>query len=643
MGSEIEMDHSSEEDTDISESEIEEYEIKSYEELKSGRHQVKTADETFSCPYCSKKRKRDFQYKELLQHASGVGTCNSKKRSARDKGNHLGLVKYLQNELGPVAGPSNSKPAAQGNALVDCDHDEMFVWPWTGIVINLPTEWKDGRYVGESGSKLRDQLIRRGFNPIRVHPLWNFRGHSGTAIVEFNKDWSGFNNAMSFEKAYETDHHGKKEWYASKEHGTDLYAWVARADDYNSNNIIGDHLRKIGDLRTISDIMDDEARKTRKLVSNLANIIEVKNKHLAEMESKFSETSKSLDELMAEKDKLHHSYNEEIKKIQTSAREHFQKIFNDHEKLKVQLESQKKELEQRGQELEKREAQNENERKKLSEEIEKNAIKNSSLQMAAMEQKKADENVLKLAEDQKRQKEDLHKRIIQLEKQLDVKQALELEIEQMRGAMNVMKHMGDDGDLEVLKKVEGMHKMLREKEGDLEDLEALNQTLIVKERKSNDELQEARKELVNGVKDMAKFGNIGVKRMGELDNKPFHEALKRKFNDPEVEEERAMELCSLWEEYLRDPEWHPFKVVTINGKHEGVIDEDDEKLKGLKKEFGDEVYNAVATALTEINEYNPSGRYIISELWNYSEGRKATLQEGVAVILKLYKRRRGTL
>lgn len=37
-----------------------------------------------------------------------------------------------------------------------------------------------------------------------------------------------------------------------------------------------------------------------------------------------------------------------------------------------------------------------------------------------------------------RQKEDLHKRIIQLEKQLDAKQAIELEIEQLRGSLNVM-------------------------------------------------------------------------------------------------------------------------------------------------------------------------------------------------------------
>ena len=59
----------------------------------------------------------------------------------------------------------------------------------------------------------------------------------------------------------------------------------------------------------------------------------------------------------------------EIKKIQLSAREHFQRIFNDHEKLKSQLESHKKDLELRGVELEKREALNESERKKLAEEL----------------------------------------------------------------------------------------------------------------------------------------------------------------------------------------------------------------------------------------------------------------------------------
>lgn len=63
---------------------------------------------------------------------------------------------------------------------------------------------------------------------------------------------------------------------------------------------------------------------------------------------------------------------------------------------------------------------------------------------------------------------------------------------------------------------------------------------------------------------------IGVKRMGELDNKPFHEACNRKYGADEAEE-RGLELCSLWEEFLRDSEWHPFKVVEIEGKHQVTI------------------------------------------------------------------------
>ncbi|KAJ7960129.1 Protein INVOLVED IN DE NOVO 2 [Quillaja saponaria] len=406
------MDNSSEDDTDISESEMDEYEDKSYEELKSGRHQVKVADEAFTCPYCPKKRKRDYLYKELLQHASGVGKSSSEKRSAKEKANHLALVKYLEKDLATMDGPS--EPVIEDDPPANCNHNENFVWPWAGIVVNIPTRRADdGRFVGESGSKLRDEYRNRGFNVVRVHPLWNYRGHSGTAIVEFNKDWPGLHNAMSFERAYEADHHGKKDWHAKNELKSGLYAWVARADDYNSNNIIGEYLRKTGDVKTISEIMEEEARKQDKLVSNLTNIIETKNKHLKEMEVRCSETSISLNNSIEEKDKLLQAYNEEIRKIQSSARDHYQRIFNDHEKLKMQLESHKRELELRRVELEKRESQNESDRKMLAEEIEKNAMKNNSLQLAALEQQKADENVMKLAEDQQRQKEQLHNKIIQ--------------------------------------------------------------------------------------------------------------------------------------------------------------------------------------------------------------------------------------
>lgn len=67
----------------------------------------------------------------------------------------------------------------------------------------------------------------------------------------------------------------------------------------------------------------------------------------------------------------------------------------------------------------------------------------------------------------------------------------------MRGAVQVMKHVSEDGNLEDKRKMETIEKDLKDKEEDLEQMEALNQALIVKERQSNDELQEARKELIN--------------------------------------------------------------------------------------------------------------------------------------------------
>lgn len=71
---------------------------------------------------------------------------------------------------------------------------------------------------------------------------------------------------------------------------------------------------------------------------------------------------------------------------------------------------------------------------------------------------------------------------------------MELQIEQLKGAAQVMEHMGRD--TETQKKMDSIVEELKEKEEELEDLEALTQTLVVKERKCNDELQDARKELI---------------------------------------------------------------------------------------------------------------------------------------------------
>lgn len=94
-------------------------------------------------------------------------------------------------------------------------------------------------------------------------------------------------------------------------------------------------------------------------------------------------------------------------------------------------------------------------------------------------------------------KEQLHKRIIELEANLDQKQALQLQIERLRGSVEVMRLMNEEGDLEAKKKLELIQKEIKESEEELDSLETLNQTLIVTERRTNDELQAARKELIN--------------------------------------------------------------------------------------------------------------------------------------------------
>ncbi|KAL6847822.1 hypothetical protein ACP4OV_021950 [Aristida adscensionis] len=88
------------------------------------------------------------------------------------------------------------------------NRDDLFVWPWTGVLVNVPTEWKDGRQVGESGNRLKEQLSR--FCPQKVIPLWNYRGHTGNAIVA--KDWTGFKNALAFENHFEAEGFGKRDW-----------------------------------------------------------------------------------------------------------------------------------------------------------------------------------------------------------------------------------------------------------------------------------------------------------------------------------------------------------------------------------------------------------------------------------------------
>ncbi|CAN1338409.1 Protein INVOLVED IN DE NOVO 2 [Linum perenne] len=368
------MEADSQISTDISESERDEYEDQCYEELKGGKYSVRNPDGTFACPYCPRERKQDYPYLAIFEHAYGVGNSHSAKRTCREKANHGALARYLETTIGDLDEDLGRKVAGPSGKLEEQEdsNEEAFVWPWTGVVVNIPTNGAaDGHFLGENGSKFKDELVSRGFNPIGVLPLYDYQGHSETAIVEFDGDWPGLYNALSFEKAYEADNRGKNEWLKKSENEGGLYCWFARPDDYHATNIIGEHLRRRTDLKTISEVMELENRMNMKFVSSLSNSLKMKNQQVEEMDQRCTETSTMLMNLLEEKEAHIQAYKEEIQKIQASANDHFQRIFNDHEKLKSQVESQKKELEMREVQLQKREAKIQTERRMLFQDIEK--------------------------------------------------------------------------------------------------------------------------------------------------------------------------------------------------------------------------------------------------------------------------------
>ncbi|KAL2486477.1 XH/XS domain-containing protein [Abeliophyllum distichum] len=91
-----------------------------------------------------------------------------------------------------------------------------------------------------------------------------------------------------FVKSFEADHHGKMEFDTSP-HLADnkLYGWVPLDDDFNLDGVFGDFLQKNGDLMTVADVESQEIQKTRKLITNLTNTIDVLKARLNEIESTY--------------------------------------------------------------------------------------------------------------------------------------------------------------------------------------------------------------------------------------------------------------------------------------------------------------------------------------------------------------------
>ncbi|MED6133661.1 hypothetical protein PIB30_030179 [Stylosanthes scabra] len=372
--------------------------------------------------------------------------------------------------------------------ITDIAEEQPLMCPLIGVLANIPLQWNNnkGCFVGPSGVVLKEQLSKRGgFRPLKVEVLCcGQRGHSGFALVFFDL----LEQATMFEKSFQNGF-GKREWNNALVCPSNkfLYGWIAGEDDYRFEGIVGHHLRKITGLNlkgVFDDMKEEEEAAAAAAVSNPKRKLH---------SSEGDEFSFLIDDLLKQKDEVVQRYHQDMGEAHDSAQKHLENIISQREDVRVLL---KQEIEMRNTAL----------------------IENASL-----EQRKADDNLVLLLEKHKKQKEELHRGILDFQKGIEKKHRLELEMEQMKGALKVMKHMGDadvDGDdEEMVAEIESIQEGLKEKEEEYKykynRLEAMSRCI-----KSSD---------------------------GEHDCKPFiHVTNRMCFEDKEVNK------C------LEDPTWNPF-------------------------------------------------------------------------------------
>lgn len=297
------MGISSDEESEISESEIDDYSETPYLLLQNGSYKVKVNGQ-LRCPFCSGKKKQDYKYKELYAHASGVSK-GSASRSAKQKANHLALAKYLENELAGHAEPVPPPPVPQLDET-EPNPGDVYVWPWMAIVVNPLQETDDKEVLLDSAYWLK-RLSK--FKPIEVNAFWVEQDSIVGVIAKFNSDWSGFASATELEKEFENEGYSKKEWTErSGDPESKAYGWCARAEDYNSQGPIGEYLSKEGKLRTVSDISQEKTQDRNIVLDELSKIIAMTNEDLNKVQYSYNKTAMSLQRVLDEKKNLHEAF-----------------------------------------------------------------------------------------------------------------------------------------------------------------------------------------------------------------------------------------------------------------------------------------------------------------------------------------------
>jgi hypothetical protein len=134
-----------------------------YEEAKVGLQDGTIAclnsDGTFRCPFSPGRKKQDYKYYEIFQHADGVGKGN---RGPVTVGKHRALTAYLKKDMAERAQPQAERILhLQQDIPSRVDSEDKRVYPWMGILQNIDNHTRragDGFRTGAGAAAIKEKL-----------------------------------------------------------------------------------------------------------------------------------------------------------------------------------------------------------------------------------------------------------------------------------------------------------------------------------------------------------------------------------------------------------------------------------------------------------------------------------------------------
>ncbi|KAM0906947.1 hypothetical protein ACQ4PT_016476 [Festuca glaucescens] len=494
----------------------------------------------------------------------------------------------------------------------DTGAGDLLVWPWAGVLATTTTTHdEDDTAVSLLASHARQHPAAVATTPL-VDDASPPDTHHHFLVLHFGKSLSGLRAAESLAGRFAGA--GRAEWQQQQRHGDSacpgavaVYGWTAMEEDLRGEDAVGRFLSATAaTTRSAEDAVAGEHERAARLME--ARCEEAAAAAVLAAEEETSLLLHELSELRTIADKIVPEMNREVEE--------------ENRMLKAALEAATKEIESKTEEI----TQLEN--------LEKGALGINTLELAGGGCKLGD-HALMLQEKHKREMEAIHGKRTQIEKQLEQREAL---IEALVFVTRWLNRKLEAGEklTDTVADHQRIYTATLFLDAEQERLKASWIDLYKREQMNTKELQESRQELIQGLlENMPISGRVvvGIKRMGQLDERPFQLACKRKFRDDDAEGQAAS-LVSSWQEEIQKTCWHPFTTIQVDREDKEIVDDNDPKLSQLRLECGDSVCYAVKVALSEINEYSPHGRHVMNEIWNFQEGRKATMTEAIVYILE---------